>query len=405
MLHLKAKPNRGLFAYALRFSPASPPTEVMTSSGNAPSRFWHRAGGAILLALCVAGLTATPASAALQTIETQHFIVSYDDEKDASLVTDCAEVAERAYAELGGAFGYYPSAKVGIEILPEEPPLRSGKGRSGRAHTTDDGGQITLVSPRVFGFAETARTGIYHEYWHIVSGHLTQGRIPRWFDEGCAVLVARQLSPGYGEYLKDAVESGKLMSFGELEKFFSSPEKIDLSPAYLAYAECCTVIEYFLDVYGQAKLKALLAELKENDMETAFEHVTQNRLPEFEESWKRSLQRGKWGQSYLGNRAFSRVRAKPLGALGHKELSIKNLAENRDRVKVTGLTGYEVFVETPSSDQQGRSFLAVNEKRIAVYPPLFGEGTLLIEETKDGLLLTMPDGSQTHLNVQRRISF
>jgi hypothetical protein len=341
----------------------------------------------------------------MRAVETGHFAIAYDDEKDAALAADFAEVAERAYAELGAAFGYYPSAQVQIDILPEEPPAASEKGRTGRAHSTLDGGHIGLVSPRVFGFAETARTGVYHEYWHIVANHLTGGKIPRWFDEGCAVLVARQLSPGYGDYLKEALASGKLMSFKELEDFFSSPEEIDLGPAYLAYAECCTIVEHFLDVYGQQKLKALLEGLKESDLETAFEQVTKNELPEFEESWKRSLERGRWGQSYLGNRAFSTVRAKPLDAVGSKQLSIKSLAEKRDRVKVTGLDGYEVFVETPRDDPQGRSFLAVNEKRVAVHPPLFGEGTLLIEETKDGLLLTMPDGSRTNMDVRRRIGF
>lgn len=395
MLHPKAKPNRDHRTSASGRCPAS--------SGTL-RRLRHT--GRIVAASALCAVVIVPcATAETQTIETDHFIIAYESERDSELAPVCTETAERAYAELGEAFGYYPGGKVQIAFLPEEPPQEQAKGRTGRAKATENGGLISLVSPRVFGFAETVRTGIYHEYWHIVAHHLTEGRIPRWLDEGCAILIARQLSPGYGEYLKEALGSGDLMSFKELERFFSSPEEIDLAPAYLAYAECCTVIEHFQDVYGQDKLKALLQELKEKDLETAFERVTENSLAEFEESWKRSLDKGVWGASYLGNRAFSRVRAKPLGAVSHRELSIKSLAENRERVKVTGLSGYNIFVEAPRGDQQGRSFLTVNEKRIAVHPPLFGEGMVLIEETRDGLLLTMPDGTRTHLDVHRRIGF
>ncbi len=118
---------------------------------------------------------------------------------------------------------------------------------------------VTVDSPRArepgsFNWAET----LWHEMAHVITLQLSNNRLPRWLSEGASVYEERRARQQWGREMDipfaRAMDRGKLISLRDLNSGFSNPETISFS-----YYQASLVVEHIVDVYGQPKLRALVA--------------------------------------------------------------------------------------------------------------------------------------------------
>jgi len=129
---------------------------------------------------------------------------------------------------------------------------------------------VTMDSPRArppgsFNWAET----LWHEMAHVITLQLSNNRLPRWLSEGVSVYEERQARKEWGREMDipfaRAMDKGKLISLRDLNSGFSNPEQISYS-----YYQASLVVEHIVDLYGQPKLRALVAAYGDgSDTETA----------------------------------------------------------------------------------------------------------------------------------------
>ena len=129
---------------------------------------------------------------------------------------------------------------------------------------------VTVDSPKArepgsFNWGET----LWHELAHVITLQLSNNRLPRWLSEGASVYEERRARPQWGREMDVPfaryLGRGKLISLRDLNSGFSNPEQISYS-----YYQASLVVEHIVDVYGQPKLRALVAAYADgSDTETA----------------------------------------------------------------------------------------------------------------------------------------
>jgi len=114
-------------------------------------------------------------------------------------------------------------------VARETPPGIAGFARGEKA-------VIVLFPARVRSYPNgTLRALLHHELTHILVWEATEGRpVPRWFNEGLAIVAAREW--GFGDRARSALAllSHPPRSFHQLDRAFSSA---DPGPAYALSAE------------------------------------------------------------------------------------------------------------------------------------------------------------------------
>lgn len=124
------------------------------------------------------------------------------------------------FAHCSERLGLPPPERVEVLIAPRSPRDRLEAERLGIAVppvwaaglAIPSQGRIVIFADRVGTYPHEGLPGVLaHEASHLVlGGALGQGqRLPRWYDEGLAMVVERELS------LVDAVELARLLVFGE----------------------------------------------------------------------------------------------------------------------------------------------------------------------------------------------
>ena len=129
---------------------------------------------------------------------------------------------------------------------------------------------VTVDSPKArepgsFNWGET----LWHEMAHVITLQLSNNRLPRWLSEGASVYEERRARPQWGREMDVPfarhLDRGKLISLRDLNSGFSNPEQISYS-----YYQASLVVEHIVDLYGQPRLRALVAAYADGtDTETA----------------------------------------------------------------------------------------------------------------------------------------
>jgi tetratricopeptide (TPR) repeat protein len=125
---------------------------------------------------------------------------------------------------------------------------------------------ITANSPRAAP-AFNWQSMLWHEFCHIVTLSLTANKMPRWLSEGISVYEESQREPTCGQQMNPTyrrmILEGELTPVGELSAAFLSPK----TPMHLqfAYYESSLVVEFLVQRFGLASLKAILADLAKGD--------------------------------------------------------------------------------------------------------------------------------------------
>ena len=171
-------------------------------------------------------------------------------------------LAREAMAQLTKAWEFTPKGPILIEMFPNHddfavrtlglPGMLGALGACfGRVVTVDS---PTARDPGTFNWGET----LWHEIAHVITLQLSNNRLPRWLSEGTSVFEERRARPEWGRDMDvpfaRAIERGQVLKIRDLNSGFTSSQTISF-----AYYQASLIVEHIHTVYGQRKLRALVA--------------------------------------------------------------------------------------------------------------------------------------------------
>jgi len=128
--------------------------------------------------------------------------------------------------------------------------------------------KIVVKAPHFFGQGVPLEVLTIHEIIHLLLHKAAaHNYIPRWFDEGFAVLLSGEARTGSLARLGRAAAARRLMGLPRVDNVlrFSSPD------ADLAYAEARSAAAYLIDRFGWTAVRDLLKYVRQDrDFEEAF---------------------------------------------------------------------------------------------------------------------------------------
>ncbi|MBC8875624.1 MAG: tetratricopeptide repeat protein [Planctomycetes bacterium] len=205
-------------------------------------------------------------------IETDHFKIKFDGERDEILAEYAARYLEdEVYPEIVQSLGYEPPGKSLFEIFSRANNTSGHGWFSARMVGLPfigtvgacAGRMVAMVSPndmrRSFSWARVLR----HEFVHVVNLQQTDFRIPHWYTEGLAVWhegLARP--PGWNEVLARRVRADTLFDLDTINLGFIRPKQQE--DWTLAYCQAELYVEFMLERFGDDAISKLLAAYTDN---------------------------------------------------------------------------------------------------------------------------------------------
>ncbi|GAB4416449.1 MAG: hypothetical protein Kow002_02230 [Anaerolineales bacterium] len=148
---------------------------------------------------------------------------------------------------------------------------------------------IIGISPSNLAWGQDA---IVHELTHVLVGHLTfscLGDVPTWLNEGLAVYSEGDLDPSSQNQLDQAISSNSLLSVRSLSAGFS--EIAD--KASLSYSQSYSIVKFLIETYGQDKMDALLAALRDGEtIDAALLDIYGFDVDGLEDKWRETIGAG-----------------------------------------------------------------------------------------------------------------
>jgi tetratricopeptide (TPR) repeat protein len=199
------------------------------------------------------------------TLSSDDFIIRMDPREADVYGDQVVALLRRAKAELCAKYGLELDRPVTLELFKNQQDfavrtfgMPGGDGFLGVCF----GNVITANSPRLEQPANWQAT-LWHEFCHVVTLNLTRNKMPRWLSEGISVYEELQRDPTWGQRInpqyRRMILDGQLTPVGNLSSAFMNPP----SPQHLqfAYYESAMVVEFLIERFGFAALKAILADL------------------------------------------------------------------------------------------------------------------------------------------------
>lgn len=259
-------------------------------------------------------------------LETEHFIIMFDEKLDPIIAEPIAEYLESVHAEVCAEYKHEPAVKTMIEIFPTHDGFSVRTTGSPWIGTVgaSTGRVIALVSPRrgqqtmgTFNWARVLR----HEYTHTVTLGATENRIPHWMTEGLAVLEERQPMPwDWVPLLFNAVKNDELFTLEDLTWGFVRPKKP--SDRQLAYAQSFWVCEYIQTTFGHEAILKQLAMYRDGKLqEEVFPATTGRSVSQFEQeffAWARARV-ATWGYDDESQKKYDELRDRGEGLIKERK--------------------------------------------------------------------------------------
>ncbi|MEM6313839.1 MAG: tetratricopeptide repeat protein, partial [Planctomycetota bacterium] len=197
---------------------------------------------------------------AFETIETEHFRISYHPEFDKPVAEASAVYLESVYEEMTQRFEFEPDFKTHIQWFPTNDAFAvrvTGDPFVG-ALGACTGPVVAMRSPgdpkvSNYDWQETLR----HEFAHTLTLTKTDNRIAHWMTEGLS--VDEEYGPitwSYVPLLHMAVSKGELFPLNRLTWGFVRPRRP--FDRQLAYAQSGWVVAFIEETYGPEKINELL---------------------------------------------------------------------------------------------------------------------------------------------------
>ncbi len=177
------------------------------------------------------------------------------------------DLLERARTSLCAKYGLELKPPTLVEIFPDQKDfavrtfgMPGDPGYLGVCF----GNVITANSPATHpGHPWNWESMLWHEFCHVITLHLTRNRMPRWLSEGISVYEEGRANPAWGQRMnpryRQMVLGGELTPVSKLSAAFLSPR----SALHLqfAYYESSLVVEFIVERFGHAQLRAILRDL------------------------------------------------------------------------------------------------------------------------------------------------
>ena len=243
-------------------------------------------------------------TATLQPIETAHFRIFLDPDKDAALAPYVAEVLEQSYQRLGEMFRFTPTEKMRVEIFPTTATFYPASSLSTRDIEVSGAigickfNKIMLLSPRNLARGYRWTDALSHEYIHYIVVQLSHNRAPIWLHEGIAKYFESAWRLPQGAWLDRRSES--LLAHALRHNSFvgfknMDPSLVKLDTTYqvqLAYAEASSAIDFIVKQRGAEGLLGVLQALRQTQEGGAAEAVARvmdMAFDTFQEQWRQFL--------------------------------------------------------------------------------------------------------------------
>jgi tetratricopeptide (TPR) repeat protein len=273
-------------------------------------------------------------TASLQAIDTEHFRIYLDPDRDAALVPYVSEVMERSYQRLGEVFQLFPAEKIRVEIFPTPATFYPASSLSARDIEVSGAvgickfNKIMLLSPRNLARGYRWTDALSHEYIHYLLVHLSGNNAPIWLHEGIARYFEdawRLSQPSWlnrhtESLLAHALKHNSFVGFKNMD-----PSLVKLETTYqvqLAYAEAASAIDFILQRLGSSGLVRILQALEQSQEEgaaPAIAQVMQVNFDDFQAQWRQFLTTKKL-QEHGGVR-LPRFELKEAGSLASEDVN------------------------------------------------------------------------------------
>jgi tetratricopeptide (TPR) repeat protein len=357
-------------------------------------------------------------TAALQLIETAHFRIYLDPERDAALVPYVGEVLEQSYQRLGEIFNFFPRDKIRVEIFPTTATFYPASSLSTRDIEVSGAigickfNKIMLLSPRNLARGYRWTDALSHEYIHYILVHLSHNQAPIWLHEGIAKYFediwrlpqSAWLSRRTESLLAHALKHNSFVGFKNME-----PSLVKLETTYqvqLAYAEAASAIDFIMHRLGPTGLVRLLQELRRTQEEgaaAAIARVMGLEFGPFQDQWRQFLAAKKL-QEYDGIR-LPRFELKEEGKLPADEVqkdiqssTARMHARLGDRLRQRGRDQAAAVEYSRALDQDPHSPYLLNKFAAALIAQRrWAEALLPLQQAE----LFDPDYVTTHTNLGR----
>ncbi|RMF86415.1 MAG: tetratricopeptide repeat protein [Nitrospinota bacterium] len=244
------------------------------------------------------------ATQGLESVQSEHFTLLIDREKDGILIPYALEALEQAYQVFGKQFGFTPRERVRVEIFPDPERFYHASSLSRRDIEVSGAigickfNKIMLLSPRTLLRGYRWLDALTHEYMHYVMVHLTNNKAPIWLHEGVAKYQeylwrsprSLYLNPVNETLLANALRENDFVSFAQMD-----PSLVKLDTTHqvrLAYAEAASAIDFILQRVGYPGLQRILqhiAQAEEQGAQQAIQEELRLDFAAFERQWKAFL--------------------------------------------------------------------------------------------------------------------
>jgi hypothetical protein len=146
-----------------------------------------------------------------------------------------------------------------VESQPRFDSLAGGKFPDwGVAAAIPHWRRIVIRSPDTFRLNRPLAELLAHEYSHLALAHRTdRRRVPRWLDEGLAMVVSMEWAWADNLTMSLAAVMGHFIPFDEIERV----NRFGQNRARIAYAQSYMTVQYLFDQYGIEGVNILLDSL------------------------------------------------------------------------------------------------------------------------------------------------
>lgn len=149
-------------------------------------------------------------------------------------------------------------------------------------------GVIVVKAPYLLPSGQDYRGMLRHELIHVLLARNTEeANVPRWFDEGVAMVVSQELRWESGLRIARMYLRKRLIPYNELNFAFAPIGDEGLFDD--AYAEALSITRYIIDRIGEERFWELVRSMKTISFEEALEKEAGLTPVALYDAWRRSL--------------------------------------------------------------------------------------------------------------------
>ncbi|MBN1506607.1 MAG: hypothetical protein JW955_07165 [Sedimentisphaerales bacterium] len=202
-----------------------------------------------------------------KTLSADGLLVRMDKHEAAVYGDEVVKLLLRARASLCDKYALKLADPVTVELFPNQQDfaVRTFGMPGGDSFLGVCFGKVITANSPKAARPSNWQSMLWHEFCHVVTLNLTCNKMPRWLSEGISVYEETQADPTWGQQMnpqyRKMILDGELTPLGSLSAAFMSPP----TPIHLqfAYYESALAVEFLVERFGFASLKAILADLAE----------------------------------------------------------------------------------------------------------------------------------------------